>query len=92
MARRLLLFSLGRTDGDSINYERVTGTSSVTLYPTRSSMIWLLVGCSIFVATGICMGTTGEVLGYVFGAFFNEASPSAASFVSRGAQETHEQL
>ena len=61
----MVLFSLGRTHRDSINYERVSGTSVVTLYPMRSSMIWLLVGSAVFVAVGIWLGATGQVLGYV---------------------------
>jgi hypothetical protein len=51
--------------------------SSVTLYPKRSSMIWLLVGSSVFVAIGMWMGATGEMVGYAFGAFFALGIPVA---------------
>ena len=37
----------------------------MTLYPKRSSMIWLLVVCSAFVAAGLWLGARGEVVGYL---------------------------
>jgi hypothetical protein len=47
----------------------------ITLYPKRSRMIWLLLGCSIFVAIGIWMGSEGESFGYVGAAFFGLGIP-----------------
>lgn len=51
--------------------------SIMTFYPKRSSAIWLLLGCSAFVAAGIWMGFRGEWFGYVCAGFFGLGIPVA---------------
>jgi hypothetical protein len=43
--------------------------STVTLYPKRSSAVWLFLGCAAFVAIGIWMGVTENWIGFLIAAF-----------------------
>ena len=49
----------------------------LTLYPKRSSAILLFFVSSIFVATGIWMGVSGDWFGFVGAAFFGLGIPAA---------------
>tara|TARA_B110000014_G_scaffold180172_1_gene129569 strand:- start:66 stop:554 length:489 start_codon:yes stop_codon:yes gene_type:complete len=42
----------------------------MTLYPKRSQAIGLFFLCAIFVTIGICMGVTGDWVGYPIAGFF----------------------
>jgi len=42
----------------------------MTLYPKRSSTIWLMLGSASFVAAGIWIARSGKSMGYVGAAFF----------------------
>ena len=47
------------------------------LYPKRSSAIWLLLACSVFVTIGVKLGLSGEWPGYLCAAFFGLGIPVA---------------
>lgn len=49
----------------------------VTLRPKRSSAVWLLLGCSLFVAGGVWMGRSEGWIGYLCAAFFALGIPVA---------------
>jgi hypothetical protein len=51
--------------------------STVTLYPKRSSAVWLFLGCTAFVAIGIWMGMTESKIGFLVAAFFSLGLPVA---------------
>jgi hypothetical protein len=51
--------------------------ASVTLYPKRSSAIWLLIGCSAFVVGGIWLGASEGLVGYLCAALFALGIPVA---------------
>jgi len=50
---------------------------TVTLYPKRSSAIWLFLGCAAFVAIGIWMGISENWIGFLIAAFFGLGLPVA---------------
>lgn len=64
-------------------------STSITLYPSRLRLIWLLLGCSIFVAIGIWMGIEGESFGYVGAAFFGLGVPVSLIQMIPGAGFLH---
>jgi hypothetical protein len=47
------------------------------LYPKKSSAVWLLLGCSAFVAAGVWMGNKEGWMGYAAAAFFALGIPVA---------------
>lgn len=51
--------------------------TELTLYPRRSRAIWLLLGCSAFVALGVWLGLSGERNGFLGAAFFGLGIPIA---------------
>ena len=61
----------------------------MTLYPKRSSAIWLLLGCAIFVALGLVMGSSGEPMGFLAAAFFGLGIPVAAIQLMPGSAFLH---
>src|SRR5262245_44959917 len=51
--------------------------STLTLYPKKSSAVWLLLASSAFVVVGIWMGNSKEWIGYAGAAFFALGIPVA---------------
>ena len=52
-------------------------TKSVTFRPKKSSALWLLIGCSLFVAGSVWMAQTKGWIGYLCAAFFALGIPVA---------------
>jgi hypothetical protein len=61
----------------------------MTLYPKRSSAIWLLVACTAFVATGVWMGRSGNSIGWICAAFFGLGIPVAVIQLIPGSTFLH---
>jgi hypothetical protein len=57
-------------DDSSSTAELMTAEDCLTLYPKRSSAVWLLLGSSVFVAIGIWMVVSGNWMGYLCAGFF----------------------
>jgi hypothetical protein len=54
------------------------GTLPVTFYPKRSSAVWLLLGCTAFVAVGVWLGISkGDWMGFLCAGFFGLGIPVA---------------
>ena len=61
----------------------------MTLYPRRSSAIWLLVVCTAFVAIGIWTGSSGDWVGFLGAAFFGLGIPVALIELIPGSSFLH---
>ncbi len=61
----------------------------MTLYPKRSTAIWLLLACSAFVAGGVWLGLRGEWFGFVCAGFFGLGIPVAVIQLLPGSAYLH---
>lgn len=52
-------------------------SSIITLYPKKSTALWLLLICSLFVAAGIWIAPSKGWMGYLIAAFFGLGIPVA---------------